>query len=268
MGCDISILLAPSEYTILLGTALGTLIMATPFYVLKDILKAIYEAFLNKVPTEKLYLSMLGLLYLLMREMRSAPIAQIETHLDDPKNSSIFKSFPDILAQPVLVSFICDYCRLIILGSARSFEIESLMDEEIHTLNSDWQKPYHTLQTMAEGLPALGIIAAVLGIIKALTNLNVDPSTLGHFIGSALIGTFAGIFFSYACIAPLAMQLKHVRSQKLRLFIATKQTLLAYINGSMPQIALEYGRKTIPEKYRPSIDTMERDAVTKIKIVA
>lgn len=261
MGCSLSTLMAPSEYVILLGSAIGTLIIANPFYVLSDTLKAIIEAFFNRVPHQRHYIEVFGALYSLMREMRSKPMAEVEDHIDNPTNSVIFQRYPDILDDKMLLAFICDYCRLIIMGSARSFEVEALMDEEIETINNDWQKPYHALQTMADSLPALGIVAAVLGIIRALTNLNVNPEILGHFIGAALIGTFAGVFFAYAMIAPLAVQLKYVREQKIRLFVATKQTLLAYMNGSMPQIALEYGRKTIPEKYRPSINIVERDAI-------
>lgn len=261
MGCELRMLMEPSEYIILLGAALGTFIVANPFYVLSDTIKGAVEALLNKFPQQSQYISVISALYSLMREMRSKPMAEVEKHIDEPETSSIFQKYPYLLNDSVLLTFICDYCRLIIMGNARSFEVESLMDEEIETIEHDYQKPVHALQNVADGLPALGIVAAVLGIIRALSNINVKAELLGHYIGSALIGTFAGVFFAYAIISPIATKIKFVREQKLRLFIVIKQTLLAYMNGSMPQIALEYGRKTIPEKYRPSIDVVERDAI-------
>lgn len=262
MGCNVSMLMEPSEYIILLGASFGTLLMANPLYVLFDIARGLNEALLNKFPHQSQYISVLSVLYSLMREIRSKSLVEIEKHIDDPFSSVIFKEYPQILNNKLLLTFICDYCRLIIMGNARSFEVEALMDEEIETLEYDGQKPYRALQVMAEALPALGIVAAVLGIIRALANINVAPETLGHYIGAALIGTFAGVFFAYAVVSPLAAKIKFVREQQLRLFIVIKQTLLAYMNGSMPQIALEYGRKTIPAKYRPSIDAVERDAIS------
>ena len=136
------------------------------------------------------------------------------------------------------------------------------MDEEIETLAHDRYKPVHALQAVADGLPALGIVAAVLGIIHAMGALDQSPEVLGGLIGAALVGTFAGIFLSYAIIAPIAQKIKTVRQKQLRLFTLVKQSLLAFMNGAMPQVAVEFGRKTIPGKERPTIDVVESETIS------
>ena len=147
------------------------------------------------------------------------------------------------------------------MGNARTHEIEALMDEEIATAKHDKMHSVHALVVMSEGLPALGIVAAVLGVIKAMGAIDQSPEILGGLIGAALVGTFAGIFFSYAVVSPIAAKIEYVRSKKLRLFIIIKQTLLAFMNGAIPQVALEHGRKTISAYERPSIDEVEEQTM-------
>jgi len=159
------------------------------------------------------------------------------------------------------MNFICDYCRIIIIGNARSHEIEALMDEEIQTIKSDKMKAYHALVAVGDGLPALGIVAAVLGVVKAMGALDQSPEILGGLIGAALVGTFLGIFLSYAVVGPVATKIKTVREKKNRLYIIVKQTLLAYMNGALPQVAIEFGRKTISSYERPTIDAVEQSTM-------
>jgi chemotaxis protein MotA len=135
------------------------------------------------------------------------------------------------------------------------------MDEEIETLRADKLKAYHAMTGLSDGLPALGIVAAVLGVIKAMSALNEAPEVLGKLIGAALVGTFAGVLFSYGIFTPLATKIKITREKKMRLYIMTKQTLLAFMNGAMPQVALEYGRKTISAYERPTIDQVEEETI-------
>ena len=133
------------------------------------------------------------------------------------------------------------------------------MDEEIETLAHEKAKPVHAFQAVADGLPALGIVAAVLGVIHAMGALDQSPEILGGLIGAALVGTFGGIFLSYGVVAPIASKIKVVRDKQLRLYTLVKQSLLAFMNGAMPQVAVEFGRKTIPAKERPTIDTVENE---------
>jgi chemotaxis protein MotA len=252
-------LLQPYELLIIGGAGLGTFIMSNSMKVVKDSGKALGEAFGGKVPKERNYLDVLGVLYALMRDLRTKSRNEIEAHIDNPDESSIFLTAPTVLKNKELTAFICDYVRLIIIGNARSHEIEALMDEEIETILTDRLKPYHAITAVGDAFPAIGIVAAVLGVIKALGSINESPEVLGELIGAALVGTMLGILLSYCICNPLCSQIKIVRGKQHRLYVIVKQTLLAYMNGSVPQVALEYGRKTISAYERPSIDAVEQE---------
>jgi chemotaxis protein MotA len=261
VGGKLSVLWQPSEFIVICGSALGTFIVANPLSTIKDSGKAILEAIKGSVPKKRDYLDVLGLLYVLMRELRGNARNELEGQIDSPKDSELFQRFPKVLADKDMTAFICDYCRLILIGNARTHEIEALMDEEIQTISRDKMKAYQALTSVADGLPALGIVAAVLGIIKAMGSLDQSPELLGELIGAALVGTFAGIFMSYGLAGPLAHKIKVTREKKCRLYIIIKQTLLAFMNGAMPLIALEHGRKTISAYDRPSIDDVENETM-------
>lgn len=262
MGGHVGVIWQPWEYVIICGAAIGTFIVANTMKTIKDTGTGLIEAFTNASPKQRDYLDVLSVLFSLMRELRSKSRTEVEAHIDRPEDSKIFQAFPKLLANTELVTFICDYFRLIIMGNARTHEIEALMDEEIQTLRSDKLKSYHSLVILSEGLPALGIVAAVLGVIKAMGALDQPTEVLGHLIGAALVGTFAGIFFSYAIVSPIATQIKGVREKQLRLYVVTKQTLLAFMNGAIPQVAIEHGRKTISSSERPTIDAVEQETMS------
>ena len=257
-GGHVEVIWEPLEFTIILGSGVGSMIVANPMKVMKDTCKGTLEAFKNAVPTNTQYLEILGVLYSLMRELRGKSRNEVEAHIDKPEESSLFQKYPTILTNADLTVFICDYVRLIIIGNARTHEIESLMDEEIQTIRADKMKAYSAMSGFADSLPALGIVAAVLGVVKAMGSIKEPPEVLGHLIGAALVGTFAGILFSYGIFGPLANKIKITREKNVRLYVLVKQTLLAFMNGAMPQVALEYGRKTISGYERPTIDEVEQ----------
>ncbi|MDR6754831.1 chemotaxis protein MotA [Mycoplana sp. BE70] len=259
MGGHLEVLNQPYELLIIGGAGLGGFIIANTMKVVKDTGKALLEAFKHTVPKERHYLDTLGVLYSLMRDLRTKSRNEIESHIDNPEESSIFQSSPTVLQNKELTTFICDYVRLIIIGNARSHEIEALMDEEIQTISNDKMKPYTAMSTVADALPAIGIVAAVLGVVKAMGAINESPEILGGKIAAALVGTLLGVFLSYSVVSPIATNIKSVRAKQNRLYIIVKQTLLAYMNGSVPQVALEYGRKTISSYERPSIDAVEQE---------
>jgi chemotaxis protein MotA len=261
MGGHLKVLIQPYEAIVIGGAALGTFIVANSMKTVKDTGKGIVEALKGAVPKEQDYLETLGVLHSLMRELRSKSRSEVEAHIDNAEESAIFQAFPTVMKNTDLRNFICDYCRIIIIGNARSHEIEALMDEEIHTIRTDKLKCYHAMVAVGDGLPALGIVAAVLGVVKAMGALDQSPEVLGELIGAALVGTFLGIFLSYAVVGPIATKIKTIREKKNRLYVIVKQTLLAYMNGSLPQVAIEFGRKTISSHDRPSIDAVEQSTM-------
>ena len=257
LGGHIYVLWQPYEFIIILGAAIGSFFVANPMKVVKDTGAAVIEAIKESTPKSQEYLDILALLYTLLKELKSKSKTEMETHVDNPNESALFMAFPQLLKDTPIIQFICDYARLIVIGNARSHEIESLMEEEIDTIGHDKMKAYHAMLGISDGLPALGIVAAVLGVIHAMGALNESPEVLGHLIGAALVGTFAGIFFSYALFGPLANKIKSVREKKVRRYIIIKQTLIAFMNGAMPQVALEHGRKAISAYERPTITMVE-----------
>ncbi|MGN6145591.1 MAG: flagellar motor stator protein MotA [Mesorhizobium sp.] len=261
MGGHVHVLVQPWEAVIIIGAAFGAFLIANPMKTVKDTGKAVIEAFKQSVPKEREYLETLGVLHSLMRELKSKSRSEVEAHIDNPDESAIFQAFPTVMANRDLMYFICDYCRIIIIGNARPHEIEALMDEEIHTIKHDKMKSYHALVAMGDGFPAIGIVAAVLGVVKAMGALDQSPEILGGLIGAALVGTFLGIFMSYCVVGPIAAKVKSVRDKRNRLYVIVKQTLLAYMNGALPQVAIEFGRKTISAYDRPSIDAVEQSTM-------
>lgn len=257
MGGHIEVLGQPWEFVIICGAAIGTFFVANPMSVVKDSGKGLMEAIKAKTPGDADYMEILGLLFTLLREIKNKPKNEVEGHIDNPEESSIFTAHPVVLNDHELRSFICDYARLIMVGNARPHEVEALMEEEINTITHDRMEAVHALTIMGDGFPALGIVAAVLGVVKAMGAINSSPEVLGGLIGAALVGTFVGIFMAYSVVAPIAGKLKIVRETKLRVFFVAKQTLIAHMNGAMPQIALEFGRKAISSHDRPSIDQVE-----------
>ncbi|TYC58665.1 flagellar motor stator protein MotA [Rhodobacterales bacterium] len=262
LGGKVSVLWQPWELVIILGVAIGAFVVANPMKTIKGTVVACSDALRNAVPNKREYLDVLALLYGLMRELRAKGRNQVEPHIEDPNTSPIFQKYPAVLRNASLTTFICDYFRLIIVGNARAHEIEALMDEELHTIHRDQMKPYHAMSSVADALPAIGIIAAVLGVIKAMGAIDQSPQLLGSLIGAALVGTFVGIFFSYSLFGPIAAKIKGVRESRLRTYIVVKQTLLAFMNGADPQIALEHGRKTISDYDRPTIDEVENETMS------
>ena len=261
MGGHMVVLWQPYDFIIIGGSALGTFIVANPVKVIKDTGKAMMAAILDKGPKTRDYLDVLGLLHAMMREIRSKQRGEVEAHIENPAESEIFKAFPRILADKQLTTFICDYVRLFIVGNARTHEIEALMDEELETVMHDKLKPYGALTTVADGLPALGIVAAVLGVVHAMGALDQSPEILGELIGAALVGTFAGVFMAYGIVTPIAHKIKTLREKEGRVYVVVKQSVLAFMNGAMPPVAVEYGRKTISSTERPTIDDVENETV-------
>ncbi len=262
MGGHVPVIWQPAEYFVIVGSAVGIFIVATPFGIIRDTGRALVEVSIASVPKRRDYLDLLGLLYALMRELRNKGRGDVEKHIEDPASSALFQRYPKAAGNEELTNFICDYFRLIIMGNANTHEIEALMDEEIETMRHDKLKPHHALVMVGDALPALGIIAAVLGVIKAMGALDQSPQLLGGLIGAALVGTFAGIFLSYGLVSPIAQKIKETRNRRMRLFTIVKQSLLAFMNGALPQIAIEHGRKTIIATERPSIDDVEQETIT------
>jgi chemotaxis protein MotA len=188
----------------------------------------------------------------------------LEADIDNPKESEIFASYPRILADAQVVEFITDYLRLMVSGNMNAFEIEALMDEEIETSQHEREIPASSLASLGDSLPAFGIVAAVMGVVHALGSADRPAAELGELIAKAMVGTFLGILLAYGFISPLATLLRQQGSETTKMMECIKATLLSSLNGYAPQIAVEFGRKTLYTTERPSFTELE-DHVRSVK---
>lgn len=251
MGGHLDVLMQPWELVIIGGAGVGTFLIANPLSTVKDAGKATVEAFKGAVPKEQDYLEVLGVLHSLMRELKTKSRNEVEAHIDNPQDSAIFQAYPKVLKNKDLTNFICDYCRIIIIGNARPFEIEALMDEEIHTIRHDKLKSYHALTVVGDAFPALGIVAAVLGIVKTMGSIDKPPSVLGGMIGSALVGTFMGVLLAYGIVNPLAGRLKQIIHADAAIYHVVKQIIIASLHGHPQPLVIEAARSGIAHKNQP-----------------
>ena len=201
------------------------------------------------------------MLYTVFKVAQTKGMLTLEVHVEKPYESDLFRQFPKFLADEHAVVFVCDYLRLLTLGSDKAHEMETLMDEEIETHHKEAVEIAGAITTVADGLPALGIVAAVLGVIKTMGSITEPPEVLGHSIGGALVGTFLGVLLAYGFVGPMGSSLKARADAETKYYICIKAGLLAYMQGYSPAVAIEFARKTLFAHERPTFYEVE-DAVT------
>ena len=199
----------------------------------------------------------MALLYRLMAKSRQQGMMSLERDIENPKESEIFANYPRILSDNKLVDFITDYMRLMVSGNMNAFEIEALMDEEIETYEHECDVPAQSIGAMGDSLPAFGIVAAVMGVVHTLASADRPAAELGELIAHAMVGTFLGILLAYGFISPLASVLRQKCAENTKMMQCIKVTLLSSLNGYAPQIAVEFGRKTLYSTERPSFTELE-----------
>jgi len=258
-GGKIEIIVAalPFELMIILGGAVGAFVVANSGGVIKKALGGLGRAFKGPKWSSDDYKDLLSLLFLLIKTMRSKGVVAIEQHIEHPEHSSIFNHFPKIAADHHVVAFIADYLRMMTMNFEDPHQMEEAMDKDLERLASEEHEPQHSLQTMADGLPALGIVAAVLGIIKTMASINEPVEVLGRLVGGALVGTFLGIFLSYTIVGPLAARFNQVLTEEHQFMDIIKTVLVSHLHGNAPQISVEIGRRNVPSHLQPGFDEVE-----------
>ena len=257
LGGHMGALYQPFELTLIAGGALGAFLAGNSRKSLALMRRALPQAIKGAPYSKEVYMELMALLYVLLNKARREGLMAIESHIEDPDARAIFSEYPRIRQDDKLMEFITDYLRIMISGNMSSFEIETLMDEEIETYRHEREVPSHSLQQMADGLPAFGIVAAVLGVIKALGAVDQPPAVLGDLISKAMVGTFLGVLLAYGFVAPLASRLDRRTSESVKVLECIKVTLLASMNGYPPQLAVEFGRKVLFSTVRPSFGELE-----------
>jgi len=258
-GGKMSIILkaAPLEIMIIMGAAVGAFIIANTGHVIKDTLKSLNCLIKPEAHDKNSYQELLSVLFQVFKLARTKGWLALEAHIENPEDSSLFGEFPKFQDNHRAITFLCDYLRIISLGNENPHELEALMDEEIDTIEQEKMHPNHAVQTMADGIPALGIVAAVLGVIKTMAAITEPPEVLGKMIGSALVGTFLGVFLSYGFVGPIAGALGTKGESEVMYFRAIKIALVAFLNGAAPQVAVDFARKFLPHHLQPSFIELE-----------
>lgn len=258
LGGHMGALYQPFEFMLIGGAALGAYIASSNGRSVSLMLRAIPKAFTRSPYAGKdVYMELMALLYVLLNKARRDGLMTIENDIEDPEKSAIFAEYPRILHDPILIVFITDYLRLIISGNMSPYEIETLMDQELEAHQHEQNVPSHALAVAADGLPAFGIVAAVLGVVKALAAADQPPAVLANLISEAMVGTFLGILLAYGFIAPLSVAMERRTTVSVKVLECIKVTLLASMNGYPPQLAVEFGRKVLYSSVRPSFGELE-----------
>jgi chemotaxis protein MotA len=256
-GGHVGAMLQPLELLIIGGAAVGAFLVGNPAKTLTATLKALPTLLKGSRYTKALYLQLLGLLYELLAKARKEGLMSIERDLESVQESPIFARYPEILGDPHVVEFITDYLRMVVSGNLNPLEIETLMDAEIDTHHAEGSLPALAVQRVGDGLPAFGIVAAVMGVVHTMASVGRPPSELGEMIAHALVGTFLGILLAYGFVGPLASLLEHKVAEASKMLQCVKVTLLASLNGYAPALAVEFGRKVLYSTERPSFLELE-----------
>jgi len=264
MGGHFGVLFQPIELLMIGGSALGAFVAGNNGKAIKATMKALPRLLRSSRHNRQLFMDLLALLYELLAKARRDGMMKLENDVENPQDSDIFKRYPRIVSDAAIMDFLRDYLRLVIGGHTDAFEIEALMDHELETVRHEAEVPAHCLSRVADALPALGIVAAVLGVVHALGSADLPPAEMGALIGHAMVGTFLGVLLAYGFVAPLATLIEQKVDEGMKAYECAKVTLLASLNGYAPQMAVEFGRKVLFSTERPSFTELD-DHVREVK---
>jgi chemotaxis protein MotA len=247
----------PFEMMMIGGAAIGAFVMANSMHDVKHTLGGFGKILKGARYAKPDYVDMLSLLYWFVRLAQQKGAMALEAHIERPQESAAFQKFPKIAADHHAVTMICDYLRMIGMNADDPHQIEDVMARELKKLKDEESHPAHALQNMADALPALGIVAAVLGVIKTMGSIDAPPAVLGKMIGGALVGTFLGVLLAYGLVGPLASRLRGVVEEEAKYLEVVRAVLVAHLHGNAPQVSVETGRKMVPSHMMPSFQELE-----------
>ena len=260
MGGHLEVILhaAPLELIIIGGTAFfGATLIANRGIALKRLQKS-FKKLVSKPKYSKAdYIELLSMMYQTFKLAKTKGMLALESHVEHPEESTLFGQFPVFLKDHHALVFFCDYLRLVTLGSDKPYELEALMDEELDVHHAEDHEVAHAMQSLADAMPAIGIVAAVLGVINTMGSITEPPEVLGRMIGHALVGTFLGVWIAYGFVGPIASVLKAKFDEDSKYMICLKIGLLGHLHGYAPSISIEYARKAIWSEIRPSFTEVE-----------
>ena len=255
----IAVLIQPAELLILVGAALGTLLVANPTHIIKGVVGGLLGALKGSKFDKKHYLSTLKMMYEFLNKVRKEGLLSVEMDVEKPSESTIFKNYPAFLGDHHARDFVCDTLRTAITGGVEPFDMDQMMELDMEVHHHAEMQPVNALNTVADALPGLGIVAAVLGVVITMGSLGGPQEAIGEKVAAALVGTFLGILLCYGVAGPLAANMTKTADEHNEYLHVLRVLLLSFLKGSAPMIAIELGRRAIPAHVRPSFDEMEKN---------
>ncbi|MEW6740489.1 MAG: flagellar motor stator protein MotA [Nitrospirota bacterium] len=263
-GGNLHVLFQPSEYLIIGGAAIGGFIIASPMKVIKAVIGGISSILSGKAYSKADYMEVLMLMSEIFSKIRKEGLVSIEADVDNPHESKIFSNYPKFLKNHHAVALITDTLRTVMTTSIAPHELEALLDTELEAHHEELMIPSKSVNNVADALPGLGIVAAVIGVILTMAKISEPPEVLGHSIGAALVGTFLGVLMCYGFVGPMARNLEHIANEDKEYLNVLKVALVAFVGGAAPQISVEFGRRVIPGNVKPSFVEVE-EALRELK---
>src|ERR1700742_779817 len=248
---------APHEMLTIFGAAIAAMLIAGSLFNMKKIGGSLGQIISGPRWKPNDYVDLLCLLFLLTKTMKSKGLIALEAHIEKPTESSIFKRYPKICKDHFALDFICDTLRMMTMSLEDPHQVETAMEKQLEKHHHEALGPATTMQGMADALPALGIVAAVLGVIKTMGAISEPPEVLGKMIGSALVGTFMGVFLAYGIVGPIATRLKAIAEEESLFYHVIRDVLVAHLHGNAAQISVELGRGSVPSDAQPSFQVLE-----------
>ncbi|MGV8893226.1 MAG: flagellar motor stator protein MotA [Burkholderiaceae bacterium] len=256
-GGHLASLLQPVELLMISGAAGGAFIVGNNGKAIKATFKAIPTIFKGSKYNKALYMELMSLLFEILSKVRKEGLMSIEGDVEEPEQSPIFNKYPNILNDHHIVEFMTDYLRLMVSGNMDAFQIENLMDNELETHHYEGEIAANCINKIGDGLPAFGIVAAVMGVVHTMASVGLPPDELGVLIANALVGTFLGILLAYGFVGPIGGLLEQKLQESSKILQCVKVTLLASLNGYAPSLAVEFGRKVLFSTERPTFIELE-----------
>ena len=255
----IQVLLQPAELLIIAGAASGTLLSANPTHVIKDIIAALLGVLKGSPYGKERYLNTLKMMYQFLNKVRKEGLLSVEMDVEKPEESLIFKNYPEFLADHHAKDFVCDTLRMAITGGVEPFDMDQMMELDMEVHDHEAMQPVNSLTTVADALPGLGIVAAVLGVVITMGALGGPQEEIGRKVAAALVGTFLGILLCYGVVGPLSANMAKTADAHNEYLHVLRVLILSFLKGSAPMIAIEIGRRAIPAHVRPGFDEMEKN---------
>jgi chemotaxis protein MotA len=255
---NIRVLLQPAELIIIGGAAVGTVLIANPLHILKQIAAGIGKVFGGSPFTQQRYLDSLKMMYEVLNKARKEGLVALENDVEDPSKSPIFSKYPSFLKDHHLRDFVCDTMRMAVSGGINAFDVDQMMELDMEVHHHEAGLPIAALSSMADSLPGLGIVAAVLGVVITMGALGGPPEEIGHKVAAALVGTFLGILLCYGLIGPVASNLSKIADDQHAFYHVMRVLMVSFIKGSAPIMAVEFARRAIPAHVRPGFQLTEK----------